>query len=314
MIDAWERLAFRERLWLCVIASALICALAAYDSGLRLHVRSYALLIVTIFVAGVSPLIRPDRFGRLKPIIEASDAILIFSVMGMIGAVASYVAMVRSGGMTDMALDRADQIIGFSWPTIRAAVDARPDLLSILTQAYSLCFYLPFLIVAMLICTGRSERLYDFLAAYGSSLILTIFIAFFFPAEAAFKFHDYANVPGNGLHYGTIIQGLRSGTFLDIDLVDLGGIVTFPSFHACMAILFVWATWPCRFSRGPMLILNGAMWAAAVPIGGHYVIDLLGGSIIAIVSISGTVHVRKVTRYPECHQTASGYRVSVGTL
>jgi membrane-associated phospholipid phosphatase len=43
-----------------------------------------------------------------------------------------------------------------------------------------------------------------------------------------------------------------------------------------------------------MLILNGLMWISAVPMGGHYITDVLAGTAIAVVA---TVAVR--ARWPQ---------------
>ena len=39
----------------------------------------------------------------------------------------------------------------------------------------------------------------------------------------------------------------RDGVLRHLDLLGLGGIVTFPSFHAASAVLFAWALWPVKW-------------------------------------------------------------------
>ena len=41
----------------------------------------------------------------------------------------------------------------------------------------------------------------------------------------------------------------RDGVLRHLELLGLGGIVTFPSFHAASAVLYVWALWPVRWFR-----------------------------------------------------------------
>jgi membrane-associated phospholipid phosphatase len=77
----------------------------------------------------------------------------------------------------------------------------------------------------------------------------------------------------------------REGTLRHLELLGLGGIVTFPSFHAASAILYLWALWPVRWMRSIVLIVNGAMLAATPLNGGHYFVDVFAGVGIAILSI-----------------------------
>ena len=61
-----------------------------------------------------------------------------------------------------------------------------------------------------------------------------------------------------------------------------------------------------------MLALNVAMIAAAVPVGGHYYIDIIGGALVAWVAIalprwcSNGLSI-STTRHVVCHR-ASAYR------
>jgi membrane-associated phospholipid phosphatase len=70
-----------------------------------------------------------------------------------------------------------------------------------------------------------------------------------------------------------------------VELSNLDGIVTFPSFHAAAAVLLAWAASGIPFLRYPMIALNFLMLISAIPIGGHYAIDVIAGSLVAAVSI-----------------------------
>ncbi|MGN7997622.1 phosphatase PAP2 family protein [Sphingomonas sp. 22176] len=117
------------------------------------------------------------------------------------------------------------------------------------------------------------------------AILLCLPVFFLMPAAAAFDFYGYAPVPENARHYGRLISALHAHQIHAIDLADLGGIISFPSFHASMAVLFAWALWPFRLLRIVSLPLNLLMWSAAIPIGGHYVVDVLGGSLIALAAL-----------------------------
>ncbi|WJH40368.1 phosphatase PAP2 family protein [Aliirhizobium terrae] len=63
------------------------------------------------------------------------------------------------------------------------------------------------------------------------------------------------------------------------------GIVTFPSVHAAVAVLCIWATWNSRWLRYPFLFLNLAMIVSVVTHGSHYFVDAPAGIVLCLVCI-----------------------------
>jgi membrane-associated phospholipid phosphatase len=69
--------------------------------------------------------------------------------------------------------------------------------------------------------------------------------------------------------------------------------VSFPSFHAAAAILFLWAFWPVRWIWPIAMVANCAMLLATPIGGGHYFVDIFAGIAIAAISI---MTVTRITR------------------
>jgi membrane-associated phospholipid phosphatase len=88
-------------------------------------------------------------------------------------------------------------------------------------------------------------------------------------------------------YYHTVheVPALRDGSLRLLDVFRLGPVLTFPSFHAVYAILFIWSTWPVRWLRPFALLLNGTMLVSTPVGGGHYFIDVTTGMVIAGLSI-----------------------------
>ena len=63
------------------------------------------------------------------------------------------------------------------------------------------------------------------------------------------------------------------------------GLIAFPSYHTANAILFVWALWPLRLLRPVMLALNALLIASTPLAGAHYLVDLIGGALVAAGAI-----------------------------
>lgn len=273
--------------WTGTLAAVALTWLAGALSGFTLTAGSFALVLVfglagLLCLAGV-----PAAVGRAAQLARLVEAVLLFVMIGVLGAVLSYLAMLHSSGFADALLDRMDRALGFDWPATHAYVARRDWLYRAFEKSYLACFWMPLAVFGLLWHARRVERVYRYLLAHGLALAATVTVFFFVPARATFAFYfpSGAPMPENARHYGAIIAGLRDGTLTTLDLTRLGGIITFPSFHAAMAILFVWGAWPARRFRVPMLVVNGLMWLAAVPLGGHYVVDVLAGSAIAAGAI-----------------------------
>ena len=77
---------------------------------------------------------------------------------------------------------------------------------------------------------------------------------------------------------------LRHGEIRTISPDYFKGYITFPSFHAAAAAIFVWAGWHTRL-RWFLLVLNVAMAFTAMSVGAHYMVDIIGGVALAGATI-----------------------------
>src|SRR5712692_5267217 len=63
------------------------------------------------------------------------------------------------------------------------------------------------------------------------------------------------------------------------------GVVCFPSFHVVWAILFAAALWGFRWLRIPVALVAAMVILSTMTTGWHYFADVLGGVLLAIISI-----------------------------
>lgn len=154
--------------------------------------------------------------------------------------------------------------------------------------AYLSIFVTPTVVLAVLAWTGRSARGHAFIAAFMVALAVTLMLFAFLPAQSALAYHigmRPAYLPTTGMDHIAVIAQLRDGTLTAIDPGTLLGIITFPSVHTISALLFMWAGWPVRRLRAPLIAVNVAM-LASIPIGGtHYLADMIGGCVVAAFSV-----------------------------
>ena len=50
-------------------------------------------------------------------------------------------------------------------------------------------------------------------------------------------------------------------------------------------MLYIWALWPVRYVGAAAVILNLLMMASTPVIGAHYMIDVFGGVVLAVIGI-----------------------------
>ena len=108
------------------------------------------------------------------------------------------------------------------------------------------------------------------------SALLCIAVSALLPAEGVWGYYkltaaDHAAiVPATRELHLPIFHGLNSE-----------GIITFPSFHAALGVVFMVALWPVPVLRWIGAVVNGVMIVATPIDGGHYFIDVFAGIVVA---------------------------------
>ena len=143
-----------------------------------------------------------------------------------------------------------------------------------------------------LVAAVRNEvRLQEFLALMAITSVLTAIGMVLVPAAGAYAHFnpastDYSNFTSSaGMWHYTELMRLRSGEPFVYVAEQTKGLVTFPSFHTTLAVMFIYAFRGYRWIYPLSVALNTIMIVSTVPEGGHHVIDVLAGLGIAVVGI-----------------------------
>ena len=203
----------------------------------------------------------------------------------------TYVAASTNLPMQDASLFAIDRKLGLDWAAYVGFVDDHPALAAWLNYGYTMIRWPIFAIPVILAATRRYRRIEEFTFAFGLALIATTIISALVPANGVYAQVglDPASLKNiNPQPYLDQLRDLpptREGVLRHLELLGLGGIVTFPSFHAASAVLYAWALWVVRGLRPIVILVNGVMLAATPLNGGHYFIDVIAGVTIAVVAI-----------------------------
>ena len=225
-------------------------------------------------------------------------SILLFVGLGQIagnaGLMLTYItySLDRHFPLWDAALARLDEAMGFHWPAMLGWFDANPAIAAVLAPCYSAFLpQQPVVLIALVLVARAREAQAIFLAGL-IGLAVTHAIAFLLPAYGAYAYYDIlasqhpnidlvsvaALVPEHAL--------VRAGALLDFDSQVRLGLITFPSYHALLAVVLAWGWWFVPYLRWPGLALNAGMLIATPLHGGHYLFDVLVGTALAIACIA----------------------------
>lgn len=198
---------------------------------------------------------------------------------------AQYLAYRLRRPLIDGALLSADAWLGCSLPTWVAWTAAHPIWLSVFQNCYrTLVFQLWFPLVLL---GGRSTDRREaraYVVAFGLSLLVTTLSVALWPALPPVA-HGLTPLL-NQDHVLLQIQAVRDGSYTRMSLLDLDGLVSFPSFHIIGAVLVSWAFRHKRGLRELLIAVNLGLMAATLALGMHYLIDVIAGLVVAAGCIS----------------------------
>ena len=295
MADSDVRVAWRlfNLNWIPIAAMGSLLLLAVVASNFSLEPMAFG---ITVAIAGAFGLIAyVYAFARSA----AADPKMVFSlgsisqiilVSTIVGPL-SYVANAANWPLQDHALLIIDRAIGMDPEPIARFVEAHPTIEHWLNVGYGFIKWPLLGIPIILTMTVRLVRLQLFISALCFALAVTIAISALAPAIGTFYGLNLSSESFTSLNTTVYaaqlrdIVALRNGTLRHLELYQLAGIVSFPSFHAASAVLYMWALWPVRGFASLSIAMNTLMILATPVVGAHYMIDVIGGILLAIGSI-----------------------------
>ncbi|MGU3541078.1 phosphatase PAP2 family protein [Methylobacterium sp. A54F] len=278
-------------LW--ALVALLIAADLAWLSLARITVAPLGLAVLT---GTVSLLLGASLFWSLvkpEPILRAmalSSAFLL-AFTGAVGVLHELAATLALP-LADPSLARIEAALGFDWVGYLGWLEDHPHLGWILALAYHSSGPQIGVVVIALSATRRFARLWAYLQLFAVLLTVVVAIAALVPAVGPYAYYRPGALPPEGIetvgalwHLDALAR-LRNGTMPVIALSEMRGLVTFPSFHVCLAIITAWALAPIPLLGPVAIALNLTVAIATLSAGGHYLPDLIAGALLALGALA----------------------------
>lgn len=273
----------------CVIFSTVV--LCFYTSP-KIDLSStvpYVLIISTCLVLSIYIRHRSafSELFRLRMQLVLKGVVFIFVALATL-RIFNHLTMSLALPLADPLLDSWDKALGLDWMAYFNFVQNNPPLAAILDVAYigfdgaSLFGFLA------LVAMGYFRRARYFCEIFLVTAAISTTVALFYPAVAAvvFNFGDVSQLEGfsnaPGVYHMEQFLALRAAEVPEINLLSAQGLATFPSFHAAGGILLIAGFLRTRISW--VVITFSITMIASVPVfGGHYFIDVIAGTALAVV-------------------------------
>jgi membrane-associated phospholipid phosphatase len=293
--------------WTCILGLAAVDAVWLANSHMTFAAANWPSLLNSSFwiifgcgcLAIVSKRLKneTDRTALLlKSVLQRIEIAwrgLLPSIVLMAALVTySYLATAVSWPLRDDVLAAIDRGLGFDWLNFLSFTDssvfAKP-----LVRAYESTDAVTTGVIVWLALCKRGERLAEFIAIVCVSVIGLSITMLAVPAAGAFAFYKpatqlFAHYAPSGEMWTFLreFMMLRDGSLSTINLATAQGVVNFPSFHTILAIVTVYPLRDTRWLMVPLILLNGTMMVATLPVGGHHLSDVLAGATIALSAIA----------------------------
>lgn len=262
-----------------------------YDGSAGLNVILLCLLVFWSIGTGLRCQ-KPD--SRLA---SALVALCLYIALCFFASLASASNAIGGGEYIDPWLARIDRLMFpfYDWKAVALGLPNYPWLYWILNICYNSFGWQPFLYIAIATQLGNARDMGAFVAAWGLGLLICVLPFHWLPARSPYPYFGIAqsqmpdHLTALPWEFLSAFEGIRDGRILAIGFDCVTGMITMPSFHAGGAVILAWAFWRFQLLRWPFLLLNILVALSAVPIGSHYVIDIVAGSAVGAIAVAGAM-------------------------
>ena len=229
--------------------------------------------------------LRNPRMSRL--LLSAADfflSMIQLLIFFPLAVVLSYLFTSLDLPLQDGVFLRLDALPGFDWTAVAAWVRDH----ALLTEVMAFAYFSLFTQNQIVLFLGSGDRPGDtngdFIWPAMISAVLCAAIAGVVPALGHQGFIGPAPIQA--------IVDVRAGAWTTVDICASQGIVTFPSYHAALAVIFTYAVRRIPWAFAVLAPFNALVILSTPTVGGHYLVDTIAGCLLAAASIALTRLIR----------------------
>lgn len=195
-----------------------------------------------------------------------------------------YFAAMSPMPLADDALQQMDMALGFDWLRYYHFVMSHPNVRDVLDFCYGHFTHEAAIVLVAVVLLAQNEAR-AFVRAMIVSLLITALVFAALPATGPFITGGLDALPP-GADFTEHFLAAHAHKLTGID--EMRGIISFPSYHACTAVLLTYFSRPIRPLFLALLPANALMLMATPVFGGHYLVDVLAGLGVAAMTIATT--------------------------
>ena len=308
--------ALEAGVWLACVLATIFAAFLIRRFAVAVD---YASLLAALTVLGflLAVYIVYGRWRGSPRLSNLCGALAAMTWSAAMAGIISLVGLRYHAPMIDAELARWDRAAGIDGPAIIAWAADHPLFSSLLAITYDSSFPVLFGLTVLLALIRRFDQLWVLAFVFAVTIVVSTSISVVWPAKGAFAFFAYPaslleRLPqGAGIYHLVKFDYFRSDVSPVLSFNSLQGVVTFPSFHFCLALMTIFATWGLRWLFAISLGWNALVIISTVPIGGHYIIDLPGGGLLWLVAtVAGLAMARLAGHCTPQKDTGTSFRFS----
>lgn len=233
---------------------------------------------------------------KVHALLENGAAIITYTA---VLATVSYLCARNSMPLRDGAFEAADRMMGYDWQAWADFEYGLPAVGLVLRLAYASLLPQIVLVLILLPIIGDGSRGFSLLRASLIAAIIACVGSYALPAAgpSAFQTDWYP-------HWAA----LRTAAPFTISLANVQGIISFPSFHASLAVLLLYAVRGLGVVTWGLGSVELLMLISTPTFGHHYCCDVLAGIAVAVIAIGLTKQLDR--RFPVSPAIEPGYQTA----
>lgn len=214
---------------------------------------------------------------------------LFFKTLGMIFSVLIIILFADSAILTtpfilqDQLFYHLDNLLHFNLVHFLQAIRHKQTLAQFLEIIYASLFLVIKVVPLLLAALNEATQVYKYIFNFLISCLLGFSIYYFWPStDPSSVIHSVGIFSREQYYLTTQFNAIHNHQSLSF---YQAGLISFPSYHTIWAIIVAYTCWPRKILFYFVSLFSFMVIIATLASGWHFLIDILGGILISLLSI-----------------------------